>query len=98
MSRVTGWMTAAALAASTAFAAPPTPPQPPAHPRMPGMAAQLAAALGLSDDQKAQLETMQKEQMESARPLFEKQRTLEREMETLLAAPSPDPATVGKKA
>src|SRR4051812_7721654 len=89
----------AAIAASAALAAAPTPPAPPPGPRGiggPGLPPQLAAVLGLTDDQKATLESMHKEQIESTRPLFEKERTLEREMETLLDSGKADPATVGK--
>ena len=94
------WLGGAALAAAVwlggaAQAAPPERMGPPPHGRM---APHLAEALGLSDEQQAAVEALQREQMESLRPVMEQQRQLHEAFQAALEAPGPDPAEVGRKA
>jgi Spy/CpxP family protein refolding chaperone len=58
----------------------------------------LAEALGLSDDQKAQLDALRSKQRETMRPLMEAVRQAHDALKKSMDADSPDPATVGQAA
>jgi len=61
-------------------------------------AERLTRALDLTEAQQATLETLQATFGDTVRPIFESMRTAREELETLLDAENPDPATVGSKA
>jgi Spy/CpxP family protein refolding chaperone len=91
MKWVVAGVAAGALVAGASMAA-----EPPARPDRRGpMGGRVGSYLGLSDEQKAQLA----DEREKARPqmqaLFEKMRANREKMREALAAPAPDPATVG---
>lgn len=86
-------LAAVAWLGSVAVAAPPER-SGPAH----GMGPRLAKALGLSEEQQAAVEALQREQMESLRPAMEQQRKLHEAFQAALEAPGPEPAEVGRKA
>jgi len=98
MKRFMMWMIAAAtLGAGAAAMAQGPPPRMP-HGPPPGHQDRLAAALGLSDSQKAAWEAARKDAHGTMRGLGEQARGLARELDGLLNQPSPDPAAVGAKA
>lgn len=83
---------AAALAAAPALAQPPGPPggrRGPDH---------LAEELGLSEDQRASWAALHEAHREETKGLFEEGRKLHETLRAALAAPTPDPATVGRAA
>lgn len=92
------WMTSVAALAwlgGAALAAPEERVGPPPHGMM---APHLARALGLSGEQQAAVEALQREQREAVRPAMEQQRQLHEAFQAALEAPDPDPADVGRKA
>ena len=98
-----GLMTTVAAAALAALpwvgvvqAQPPGPPPGrefgPGGPGGPGFGPRLAEELGLSDDQKAQLEALRGKQRETLRPLMESARQAHEAFQTALDADNPDAA------
>ena len=87
-------LAALAWLGGAALAAPQERMGPPPH----GLAPHLAKALGLSDEQQAAVEALQREQLEALRPVMEQQRQLHEAFQAALEAPNPDPADVGRKA
>ena len=70
----------------------------PGKPGGPGFGPRLAEELGLSDDQKAQLEALRGKQRETLRPLMESARQAHEAFQTALDADNPDAAAVGQAA
>jgi Spy/CpxP family protein refolding chaperone len=112
MSRKSVWMAVAAVAvgalpwAGLAQAQDPPPPPHghefgpgrPGGPGGPGFGPGLAEALGLSDDQKAQLDALRTKQRETMRPLMESARQAHDAFQAALDADNADAATVGQAA
>ena len=105
----TGLMTTVAAAALAALpwvgvvqAQPPGPPPGrefgPGGPGGPGFGPRLAEELGLSDDQKAQLEALRGKQRETLRPLMESARQAHEAFQTALDADPPDATAIGQAA
>jgi len=63
-----------------------------------GPGPRFAEALGLSDDQKAQLEALRAKQREAMKPLLDTVRQAHEALRQTMEADSPDPATVGQAA
>jgi Spy/CpxP family protein refolding chaperone len=59
---------------------------------------QLAERLGLSEDQKAQWQSMREKSRDGMKPLFESARQAQETFRKLLEADSPDPLAVGQAA
>ncbi len=83
-------ITAAAAGAAGPALAQGSPPGPPPIER-------IAAALGLSDEQKATWEAAGQTFRTTTAPLWEQSRALHTEIEGLLSQGNPDPAAVGQK-
>ena len=69
----------------------------PGGPGGPGLG-RLAQELGLSDDQKAQIESLRAKERESSRPLMEAAREAHEAFRAVLEAESPDAGVVGQAA
>jgi Spy/CpxP family protein refolding chaperone len=104
-----GLMTTVAAAALAALpwvgvvqAQPPGPPPGrefgPGGPGGPGFGPRLAEELGLSDDQKAQLEALRGKQRETLRPLMESARQAHEAFQAALDADRPDATAIGQAA
>jgi Spy/CpxP family protein refolding chaperone len=100
-------MAAAALAAlawggKARAQEPPAPPRGhesgPGRPGAPGFGPRLAEELGLSDDQKTQLEALRAKQREALRPLMESARQAHEAFQAALDADNADAATIGQAA
>ena len=112
MSRKSALMTVAAAAvAALAWAGlaqaqdPPAPPHGhemgpgrPGGPGGPGFGPRLAEELGLSDDQKAQIDALATKQRETLRPLMESARQAHDAFQAALDADGADAATIGQAA
>ena len=70
----------------------------PGGPGGPGFGPRLAEELGLSDDQKAQLEALRGKQREALRPLMESARQAHETFQTALDAESADATAIGQAA
>ena len=70
----------------------------PGGPGGPGFGPRLAEDLGLSDDQKAQLEALRGKQREALRPLMESARQAHETFQTALDAESADATAIGQAA
>lgn len=70
----------------------------PVGPGVPGLGPGLAEELGLSDDQKAQLDALRAKQRETMRPLLESARQAHDAFQAALDADNADAATVGQAA
>ena len=70
----------------------------PGGPGGPGIGPRFAEELGLSDEQKAQLEALRTKQRETLRPLMESARQAHEAFQTALDADNPDAAAVGQAA
>jgi periplasmic protein CpxP/Spy len=64
----------------------------------PGMGPHFAEALGLSEEQKTQMEALRSTQRETMKPLFESARAAHEAFRTALDAEGADAATVGRAA
>jgi Spy/CpxP family protein refolding chaperone len=109
MARKGMMMTAAALAVAALTcvgslqAQPPGPPphgreSGPGDPGGPGFGPRLAEELGLSDDQKPQLEALRGKQREALHPLMESARQAHEAFQAALDADNADAATIGQAA
>jgi Spy/CpxP family protein refolding chaperone len=85
----------AGVAAGTMVAVASMAAQPPARPQRRGPMDGVASYLGLTDEQKAQLADEREQARPQMQALFEKMRANREKMRAALAAPAPDPATVG---
>jgi Spy/CpxP family protein refolding chaperone len=70
----------------------------PGGPGGPGFGPRMAEELGLSDDQKAQLEALRAKQRETLRPLMESARQAHEAFQTALDADRPDATAIGQAA
>src|SRR5438874_12917097 len=68
------------------------------HGHGPGFGPRFAEELGLTDDQKAQMEAIHNKTMEAARPLMESAHQAREAFQQALEADNADPATVGRAA